>query len=182
MEKTKQLTVCAIMISLALVLSYMERWIPLQMLIPLPGIKLGLANIITLIALYLLGIPNTCIILVLRCILGSFFGGGISGLMFSLTGGLLAVAVMTAAKRVSVFSVYGVSVLGAAAHHIGQIGIAMIFMRSVYVGAYLPYLLIAGVVTGLATGAACSGVLKVLLSTSHSGFSGADVNDFGIRK
>ncbi len=162
MNKTKQLTICAMMISLALVLSYTERFIPLQVIIPLPGIKLGLANIVTLIALYLLGPGNAAVILILRCILGSMFGGGMVSLMFSLTGGILAVTVMVGVRKVPAFSIYGVSILGAAAHHVGQIGIAMILMDSVYVGAYLPYLLVVGLFTGLATGTAGSRVLKVL--------------------
>ena len=70
MKTTKQLTICAVLISLALALSYAERFIPLQMVIPLPGIKLGLANIVTLIALYLLGARSAFTILVIRCILG----------------------------------------------------------------------------------------------------------------
>ncbi len=181
MKTTKQLTTCAVLISLALALSYTERLIPLQMFIPLPGIKLGLANIVTLIALYLLGTKSACVILVLRCILGSMFGGGVTGLMFSLTGGVLAVAVMAAARKLPFLSIYGVSVLGAAAHHVGQIGIAIILMRSVYVGAYLPYLLAAGLFTGMATGAAGARVLKVLLSISDSSLSGPFANHSNAR-
>ena len=78
-SKTSQLTICALLISMALVLSYMERFIPLQMLIPLPGIKLGLANIVTVMALYFFGEKHAFTILILRCVLGSVFGGGISG-------------------------------------------------------------------------------------------------------
>ncbi len=170
MKRTKQLTICALLISLALVLSYTERFIPLQMVIPLPGVKLGLANIVTLIALYLMGAGNTWIILIIRCTLGSFFGGGITGLMFSLTGGCLAVAVMIPARRIPAFSIYGVSILGAAAHQIGQIAIAMVLMDSVYVGAYLPYLLVVALFTGMATGTAGARVLKVLLSIPDSAF------------
>ena len=88
------MTLCAILISMALVLSYIERFIPLQMFIPLPGIKLGLANIVTLMALFFLGEKSAFTILVLRCLLGSLFGGGISGLAFSMTGGLLSMTVM----------------------------------------------------------------------------------------
>ena len=88
--KTNQLTLCALLIAVALVLSYMERFFPLQLLIPLPGIKLGLANIVTVMALYFFGEKHAFTILVLRCVLGSVFGGGISGLAFSLTGGLLS--------------------------------------------------------------------------------------------
>ncbi len=163
MKKTTTLTLCAMLISLALALSYAERFIPLQMLIPLPGIKLGLANIVTLTVLYLLGAKSAFTILVLRCFLGSLFGGGITGFLFSLCGGLLSMTVMTFTRRLTCFSVYGVSILGAAAHNIGQIAIAILLMRSVYIGAYLPYLLIVALFTGFATGSACAGILKILL-------------------
>ena len=115
-SKTNQLTLCALLIAVALVLSYMERFIPLQMLIPLPGIKLGLANIVTVMALYFFGKKQAFTILILRCVLGSVFGGGISGLAFSLTGGLMAMTLMSVTRRLGIFSVYGVSILGAAAH------------------------------------------------------------------
>ena len=162
MKGTKQLIYCAILISLALVLSYMERFIPLQMLVGLPGVKLGLANIVTLMALYFLGERNAFTILILRCFLGSFFGGGLSSLAFSLTGGIFALVTMTLMRRVKLFSVYGVSVLGAAAHNIGQIAVAMVLMKSVYVAGYLPYILIVSIFTGLATGSICAGVFRIL--------------------
>jgi heptaprenyl diphosphate synthase len=162
MSKAKKIAFCAVMIALALALSYAERFIPLQLVIPMPGIKLGLANVVTLVALYRLKGRYALAILVPRCILGALFGGGITGLAFSLTGGLLALLVMSLAKRAPVFSVYGVSVLGAAAHNMGQIFAAMVLLRSVYVAAYLPWLLIAAVVTGILTGAAGHGILKAL--------------------
>lgn len=164
MKNTKQLTQCALLIALALALSYFERFIPLQMVIPLPGVKLGLANIVTLIALYLLGSRSAFAILILRCILGSIFGGGITALMFSLTGGMLAMAVMVVSSRLPCLSIYGVSILGAAAHNVGQICAAMLLMRSVYIAAYLPYLLVVALFTGFATGSAGAGVLRILSS------------------
>lgn len=162
MNKTRQLTLCAILISFALALSYLERFIPLQMVIPLPGVKLGLANIVTLIALYLLGGRQAYVILALRCILGSVFGGGFTGLMFSLTGGTLAMLTMIAAGHIPFLSIYGVSILGAAAHNIGQILSAILLMQTVQIGAYLPYLLLVSLATGFATGSAGAGVLRVL--------------------
>lgn len=162
MTKTKKTALCAVLIALALALSYMERFIPLQLIVPLPGVKLGLANIVTLIALYLLGGKAAFAILIPRCILGAVFGGGITGLMFSLTGGILAMSVMALCRKWPFFSIYGVSVLGAAAHSVGQIMAAMVLMHSVYVGAYLPYLLGVSIFTGLATGTAGAGVLRVL--------------------
>ena len=162
MSKAKKIAFCAVMIALALALSYAERFIPLQLVIPMPGIKLGLANVVTLVALYRFKGRYALAILVPRCILGALFGGGITGLAFSLTGGLLALLVMTLAKKAPIFSVYGVSVLGAAAHNVGQILAAMVLLRSVYVAAYLPWLLIAAIVTGILTGAAGYGILKAL--------------------
>ena len=166
-SKTNQLTLCALLIAVALVLSYMERFFPLQMIIPLPGIKLGLANIVTVMALYYMGEKSAFTILILRCVLGAVFGGGISGLAFSLTGGLFAMTTMSLSKRLGCFSVYGVSILGAAAHNIGQICVAMFLMGSVYVVGYLPYLLAVSVFTGMATGGACAGVFKALAASGQ---------------
>ena len=168
MHKTKRLTLCAILIALAMALSYTERFIPLQMIVPLPGVKLGLANIVTLIALYLMGPKAAFAILIPRCIFGAVFGGGITGLMFSLTGGILAMLTMTLAKKVPVFSIYGVSILGAAAHNVGQILAAMVLMNSPYIGAYLSYLLVVALFTGFATGAACAGVLRAFKAVHTS--------------
>ena len=165
MKKTTNIALCGVLISLALVLSYIERFIPLQMFIPLPGIKLGLANIVTMIALYLLGEKSAYTIIVVRCILGAIFSGGVSGLLFSLIGGLLALTVMIIGTKISCFSIFGVSILGAAAHNVGQITVAMLLMDSVYIGAYLPYLLVIALFTGFATASAATGVLRVLTKT-----------------
>ena len=162
MGKAKKVSLCAVLIALALALSYTERFIPLQLIVPLPGIKLGLANIVTLVALYLFKTKYAYMILIPRCIMGAIFGGGITGLAFSLCGGVLALAVMAVSRKAKLFSVYGVSIFGAAAHNIGQILAAMVLMESVYVGSYLPYLLIVAVFTGMLTGGACAGVLGVL--------------------
>ena len=168
MTNPKRIVLSAVLVSLALAFSYMERFIPLQMLIPLPGVKLGLANVVTLIALYLLGTKSAFAILILRCFLGSLFGGGITGFLFSITGGLLSMTVMALCKIAPLLSVYGVSILGAAAHNIGQILAAMVLMHSVYIGMYLSYLLVVALFTGFATGAACAGVLRILKTVNIS--------------
>ena len=160
MGRAKAVVRAAILIALALVLSYTERLIPLQLVIPLPGIKLGLANVVTLVSLYLLGTKQTVPILLIRCLLGSFFGN-FMGLLFSLCGGFLAIVTMALCKKAKIFSIYGVSILGAAAHNIGQIIAAVTIMGSLYVCAYLPYLLIIGTFTGIAIGAAGASVLRV---------------------
>ncbi|MBE5777444.1 MAG: Gx transporter family protein [Clostridiales bacterium] len=170
MKNAKKLTVCAVLISLALALNYLERFIPLQLLVPLPGIKLGLANIVTLIALYMLDVKSAVIILVTRCLMGAMFGGGVTGLLFSLTGGLVAITMMILASRIPVFSVYGVSILGAAGHNVGQIMASMLLMQSIYIGAYLPYLLIVALFTGFATGSCASGVIRIMQKSGAAAF------------
>ena len=171
MKKTRSLTLCAMLLSLALVLSYVESFFPLQLVVPLPGVKLGLANIVSLVALYLLGAKQAYAILALRCVLASAFGGGITSLIFSFTGGTLSMLIMALCCRLPFLSVYGVSILGAAAHNVGQICAAMLLMHSVYIGAYLPWLLAVGLLTGFAIGAAGAGVLRVLsnIDFKHSG-------------
>ena len=99
MGKTRSLALSAMLIALALGLSYMERFLPLRPLIPLPGVKLGLANIVTLFALYFLGGKSAVQILVIRCALGAMFGGGLTAFFFSITGGVLAMATMALIRR-----------------------------------------------------------------------------------
>ena len=160
--KTKRLTTMAILTALALALSWVERMIPLELVIPLPGVKLGLANTVTLFALYRLNLPSALLILIAGCLLTALFSGNMTALAFSLAGGLISMGVMALARRSRHLSVYGVSVLGAAGHNSGQILIAMLLMHSAYIWGYLPYLLLIGTVCGTATGAVCAGVLRAV--------------------
>ena len=150
--KTKKIALCAILAALALGLSTLESLFPVTLLIPLPGVKLGLANIVTMFALYELGATAALAILVTRCLLGGLFAGSASSLLFSLLGGLCAMAVMIALKRCNVFSLYGVSVAGAAAHNVGQIAAAVITLGNTMVVSYLPFLLAMALLTGALTG------------------------------
>ena len=165
MKKIKFITLSAVLTSIALALSYLERFIPLQAFLPLPGVKLGLGNIVSLVALYIIGAKYAFSILIVRCILTSFFAGSVTSFLFSMTGGVFAMLIMLLSMRLPFLSVYGVSILGAAAHNIGQIAAAMILMNSVYIGAYLPYLLIISLFTGFLTGLLSSGVIRALLKT-----------------
>ena len=146
---TKAITTCAVLAALALALSYLESFFP--PLLPLPGVKLGLANIVTVYALYALGASSALAILVVRCLLGSLFAGNASALLFSLLGGLAAMLVMIALHALPRLSVYGVSVGGAAAHNCGQVA-AMLTLGSAAPLAYLPFLLLVSVFTGALTG------------------------------
>ena len=147
---TKQLTLCAMLAALALALSYVARMFPPP--VPLPGVKLGLANIVTVFALYALGASQALLILLTRVLLGAMFAGNASALLYSLLGGLAALLVMTALSRFDALSVYGVSVGGAAAHNLGQIAAAMLTLGTAAPLAYLPVLLLVALFSGALTG------------------------------
>ena len=154
---TKQLTLCGILTTMALALSYLENFFPLSLAIPIPGIKLGLANIVTVFALYALGPGQALLILLARCFLGAVFAGNMNALLFSLLGGVTAMVVMIGLSRVRHLSVYGVSVGGAAAHNCGQVAAAVVSLGNTAPLYYLPVLLGVSLFTGALTGliAAC---------------------------
>lgn len=146
------LALCAVLTALALALSYLENFFPVALLIPLPGIKLGLANIVTVFALYYLGAVPALTILIARCLLGAMFAGNASALIFSLMGGVLAMLIMILLHHSHHLSIYGVSIAGAAGHNIGQVGAAILTLGSTAPIAYLPVLLIVSLFTGALTG------------------------------
>ena len=149
---TKNIALCAVLAALALGLSTLEGLFPVSLLIPLPGVKLGLANIVTVFALYRLGARAALAILVTRCLLGGLFAGNLSAMLFSLLGGVTAMLVMILLQRLPRLSVYGVSLGGAAAHNVGQMAAAVITLGSTMVLGYLPFLLAVSLVTGTLTG------------------------------
>ena len=163
---TRQLTLCAVLTALALALSYVENFLPLTLLIPLPGVKLGLANLVTVFALYALGAGQALLILVARCTLGAIFAGNFNALLYSLLGGLSAMAVMALLRRRKGLSLYGVSMGGAAAHNCGQIAAAVITLGNGAPLCYLPVLLVVSVFTGTLTGY-LSGLLFRALHHTH---------------
>ena len=160
---TKQLTLCALLTAMALALSYLENLFPLA--VPLPGVKLGLANIVTLFALYVLGPGKALLILFSRCFLGSLFAGNMNALLYSLLGGFAAMGVMTALSRLRRLSVYGVSIGGAAAHSCGQTAAAVLTLGSGAPLYYLPVLLGVSLVTGALTGLVSACLFRGLAHT-----------------
>ena len=150
----RRLTRFAVLTALALALSVAEGLVPLTILFPLPGLRLGLANLVTVYALCRLSRREALLILLARCLLGALVGGNLTALAFSLTGGALALGVMAAAVRLGALSLFGVSILGAAAHNTGQILAATAVLGSDAPLVYLPPLLLCSLVTGAVTGGA----------------------------
>ena len=153
-SSVRALTRCAVLTALALAISVCEGLVPLSVLIPLPGLRLGLANLVTVFALCRLSPKEALGILVARCLLGANLGGNLSALAFSLTGGALAFAVMWLLLHLPGLSLFGVCVAGAAAHNTGQILAAMAVLASPAIAVYLAPLLVASLFTGAVTGGA----------------------------
>lgn len=162
----RSIALCAVLTALALGLSTLENLFPVTLIVPLPGVKLGLANIVTVFALYELGAVPALTILTARCLLGGVFAGNLSALLFSLLGGFTAMLVMIALKHCKGLSIYGVSIGGAAAHNCGQIAAACLTLGSMAPLYYLPILLGASLITGAVTGVAAACLFRALVHTN----------------
>lgn len=153
-----------VLTALALIFSYIETLIPIQF--GVPGIKLGLANLIIVIVLYKTDWREALLLSVVRIIIAGFIFGNLFSIVYSLAGGVLSLAVMALLKRKDRFSVAGISMPGGVCHNIGQLIVAMIVVETYQVGYYLPVLLIAGLITGAVIGAVAGEVLKRIRNLS----------------
>lgn len=148
---TKRIASIGILTGIALTIFVLESQIP--PLVAIPGIKLGLANIISMFALVIMGRRDAFIILILRVVLGSVFSGQAMTLAYSLTGGILCLLTeMLLIKHISLNSIWAVSVIGAVVHNTAQIAVAALITMTPQTFFYLPYLIIAGIITGAFTG------------------------------
>lgn len=159
----KKIALCGVLTALALALSLLEGWVPLMLIVPVPGIKLGLANVVTVFALAWLTPKEATAILLCRVTLAAVFAGSVTSFLFSMLGGMLSLCIMYLfMKRKNWFSIFGVCIAGAAAHNVGQIIAAIFVMQSVSVINYLPVLLLAAIPLGLISGTVSRMVLKHL--------------------
>ncbi|MBP1736227.1 MAG: heptaprenyl diphosphate synthase [Oscillospiraceae bacterium] len=148
---TKRLTTMALLTAAALIIHVIEAQLPL--IVPIPGIKLGLSNIVTVCAMFLLGPADALGILLCRIFWGSVFSGQMTVFLYSLGGGLLCYLTLLLFRRlVGAREVWVTGVAGAIAHNIGQIAVAAAVMKTTVVFWYLPALILIGVFTGLFTG------------------------------
>lgn len=153
--------------ALALIFSYVETLIPFQ--IGIPGVKLGLANLIIVIALYKLSLKETWLLAVTRVLLSGFIFGNYFSIIYSLAGSALSLLVMNYLKKRGGFSVMGISLAGGTAHNVGQLLVAMVVVETYSVAYYLPVLLIAGVITGLIIGFVAAEMMKRLANINIEG-------------
>lgn len=156
---TKKITFIAMLTAIALTIFIVEAQIP--PLVPIPGIKLGLANVITLFALTTLGRKEAFLILILRVILGNIFAGSVMSCIYSLAGGLVCFTLMSIVMCfMKENMLWVISIMGAIGHNIGQIAVAVIVTHTIQIAWYLPVLMISAVITGLFTGLITQTVLR----------------------
>ena len=149
--KVKKLTVMALLCAIALTIFMIEAQIP--PVIPIPGVKLGLSNIVTVFSVFVLGPLEAAVILFGRIFLGAVFAGNFSSILYSASGGLLAILVTIGLRRIlSVRQLWVAGCLGAIAHSVGQMTAAVLVMGTISIAIYLPIMIVCSIVTGLFTG------------------------------
>ena len=156
-SRSKNITVCAVMTAVGLILGYIETFIVIP--VSIPGIRIGLANISTLMTLYLCGPIYALSVHILRIFMASVLFGSGATLIYSMFGGICAFTAMAVLKKLD-FGIYGVSAGGAVLHNVGQTAVAAFIMGNISVFAYMSVLAIAGCVFGVVTGA----VSNILIS------------------
>ena len=156
--KTKKLTALAITISFAMILSYLESRVP--PLVAIPGIKVGLANIAVIFALYKFGFKEAVTVSLIRIFLVAMLFASPISMIYSLAGGVLSLCGMTLLKKFTPLNEITVSVCGGVLHNVGQIAMASIMLSTNVVVYYLPFLLLSGIIAGIAVGFAAGVLIK----------------------
>ena len=147
---TKKLTMTALLAALALIFSYIEVLIPFSPAIP--GIKLGIANLAVIVALYHMGLKSAITINVVRIFIAGLLFSGVFGIIYSLAGAILSMTVMVLLKKTGLFSVAGVSMAGGVAHNLGQILAAAFLVSTLSIFIYFPVLIFSGLISGALIG------------------------------
>ena len=156
--KTKDIAKTGLLLSLSLVLSFVESCIPA--FVAVPGIKAGLANIVVVFALYRINFKTAFTISVFRVLIAAVVFGSVISLAYSLSGAVVSLCIMALLKKTSFFSVVGVSVAGGVMHNVAQIATACIILGTDKILYYIPFLLIGGTVAGILIGTAGAVVIK----------------------
>lgn len=162
---TKKVAYCAMLTALAMIFGYVEALIPFGF--GIPGIKLGIANIVIVLALYMFPAYQVFMIQLARIVLVSFLFGNMSMMIYSLAGGILSFLVMLLLKKTKEFSVTGVSIAGGVSHNIGQLAVAVLVVQNIRIAFYLPVLMASGLLTGCLIGMLANKIKPVLGSVEN---------------
>lgn len=160
-NKMKKTAFCGLVLALALIAGYVENLVPVA--VAIPGIKLGAANSVILILLYMVGVKEAFLVNISRVLLSGFLFGSMSSILFSLSGAVLSLFVMTLIKKTDRFSISGVSMAGGVFHNIGQLAMAALVLETTAVCYYLPVLIITGSITGFLIGVLSGEIYKRII-------------------
>lgn len=151
-KNTKKIVFISLLVSLGLALGIIESLIPFPFIVP--GVKLGLANIIALTTLIIFGFKEALMVSIFRSVLLALATGNLAGLPYSLTGAIFSVVVMTMVEKYlsNYFSLIGVSILGAVAHNFAQISVASLILENIKIFSYLPVMTLMSLLTGYIVG------------------------------
>lgn len=157
MKKTKRLVLLAMLTAVAMILSYVESLLPS---VGIPGVKMGLANIAVIFALFRFGWKEAAALSLVRVVLVSLLFGSVGAMLYSLAGAVLSLALMALLRRIDRFSTVGISVAGGVAHNAGQILMAMLILQTKQLLGYLPVLAVSGIAGGVLTGLAAALLIR----------------------
>ena len=158
MKQTRRIAVCGMLLALMLVLGFVESQLPVAASVP--GIKLGLSNGVLIFAVYMLNVPTGFLLMGLKVLLSGLMFGSPSAMMYAFAGGLLSMIVMSLLSRMKGLSPVVVSMAGGVSHNVGQVAMAMMILQTPQLLYYMAVLMVAGLVTGMATGFAATGIIR----------------------
>lgn len=162
---TKRITYTGMFVAIAMVFSYLESMIPVN--IAVPGIKLGLANMVTIVVMYRLRISDAWIVSLVRVVLSSLLFGNMTVMVYGMAGAVLSLLVMTLCRKKDLFGLLGTSILGGVSHNAGQIAMAALLMKSGNIMLYMPVLCISGTIAGVCIGLAGAVLVRKLPSIEY---------------
>lgn len=145
---------------LAMAFSYLETIIPINF--GVPGIKLGLSNIVILSVLFLFSVKEALLVNIARIILAGFLFGNMYGILYSLAGGIVSLLIMWLVKKIKSFSIYGISIAGGVSHNIAQLIVAACIINNLKISMYGPVLIISGFITGIIVAYIAKFILKAV--------------------
>lgn len=157
---TKKIAYMGMFIAVAMVFSYLESLIPLN--IAVPGVKLGLANLVTIVVLFKLDAGSAWLVSIVRVVLSALLFGNLSVMVYSLAGAVLSLLVMTVCMKLKLLDILGTSILGAVSHNAGQVIMAAVLMKSGNIMLYIPVLCISGTIAGVCIGIAGAALVRNL--------------------
>ena len=163
-KRIRRLTLCGLLTAIMLILGFFESQLPAG---PIPGIKLGLSNSVLVFAVYMLGIPTSFLLMILKVTLSGFMFGSVSAMMYAFTGGFLSMIAMSALSRIKGVHIIVTSMAGGMMHNVGQVALAMLILKTPQLMYYMAVLMAVGLACGALSGVCADRVMRILKTTEY---------------